>query len=169
MLHGDSIHEVGLDKDGRLERIGQFDYDEVERNLGNEPEPEPGVPMHDAAACLALILQWACKSNSLTNVGARVASLLAYLDPVNAPHDRNTLSAIAEEAGCTKALLSRELLELRDQCGIHLTIGKRSFSRQSCRTAQLAAVEAGVHSGTVRKDRKNKLASEETRIDAIAD
>jgi len=73
--HGDSIHEVGLDKDGRLERIGHFDYDEAERNLGNEPEPEPGVPMSDVAAVLSLILQWACRSNSLTNVGARVATV----------------------------------------------------------------------------------------------
>jgi hypothetical protein len=169
MIHGDGIHPVALNKDGKLERTAQFDWGSVRHNVDGEGIDEDTVTWSDMTASFSLLLQWACRSNSLTNVGARVASLLAFLDPVNAPHKRNTLSAIAKEAGCTKALLSRELLELRDQCGIHLTVGKRSFSRESCRTAQFAAVKAGVHSGISRRDSKKRKAAEQISLNAIAD
>ena len=148
---GDHLHAVAIE-DGRAVRSYDFDYDEIDRNLGNEPEPEPGIPMHDVAAILSLLLQWACSSDSLTLVGARTASLLAFLNVVDAPHNRRTLAEIAREAGCTRQALSKALLELRDECGIHLTIGKRSYARESFKKAQLAAVEAGVHASVTRRD-----------------
>jgi hypothetical protein len=169
MLHGDHLHEVGVTSDGHLERICQPDWESIYDSCDGEPIEDSTVTMSDAGAAVALILGWACKSNSLTNVGARVASLLAFLDPVNSPHGRNNLVVIAREAGCTKALLSRELLELRDQCGIHLTLGKRSFSRESCKTAQNYAVKAGVHSGQVRRDSKKRKLAEQVSLDAVAD
>jgi hypothetical protein len=167
MLHG--VHEVGHDKDGRIERIAHPDWESIYHDLDGEGIEDSTVTMSDVGAVLSLILQWACRSNSLTNVGARIASLLAFLDPVNAPHKRNTLAAIAKEAGCTKALLSRELLELRDQTGVRLTLGKRSFSRQSCRTAQNYAVKAQVHSSASRRDSKKRKAAEQISLDAVAD
>jgi hypothetical protein len=156
MMHetpGDHLHEISYSHDNeQFERIDHFDFDQIDRNLGYEPEPEKAVAMSDVAAALAIILQWICSSPDISKVGARAASLLCYLDPTNAPHGRNTLQVIAEEAGCTRALLSRELMELRDDVGITLTLGKRSFSRESCSKAQNAAVAAGVHSSDTWKD-----------------
>jgi hypothetical protein len=177
MLTLDAVHGTILTSDGP-QGVANFDWESVRHDLDGESIEDSTVTMSDAGAAVALILGWACKSNRLDLVGARVASLLAHLDPTNAPHGRSTLAAIAAEAGCSKALLSRELLELRDQCGIHLTLGKRSFSRESCRTAQNYAVKAQVHAGQVRKDanpdskrnrRKAKLSSELIDLNAIAD
>jgi hypothetical protein len=74
--HGDGIHEVAIDRDGKLERIAQFDWESVRHNVDGESIDEGTVTFSDMTASFSLLLQWACKSNSLTNVGARVASLL---------------------------------------------------------------------------------------------
>jgi len=59
----DGVHRVAFNREtGHVERVGSFDYDAVDRNLGNEPEGETGVPMADVAAVLSLILQWACET-----------------------------------------------------------------------------------------------------------
>jgi len=165
----DGVHPVAFNREsGHVERVGRFDFDEVDRNLGNEPEEEPGISFSDASAAISLILQWACETPDLKLVGARTASLLAYLDSTNAPHERTTLEAIAKEAGCTRALLSKRLLELRDQAGVHLTMGKRAYTRDRYKKAQDFAVAAGVHSSVSRKDRKKREEAEEVSLDAVA-
>jgi hypothetical protein len=147
------LHDVRYNNDTeRLEPVAGFDWESVCNNIDGESISEDRVEFADMVASFSLLLQWACKGASLANVGARVSSLLCLLDPVNAPHGRNTLVAIAKEAGCTKALLSRELMKLRDEVGIHLTLGKLGSARASYRKAQIESIEAGKHSCHVRKD-----------------
>ena len=156
-------------EDGHLTRSYNFSFDEVDRNLGNEPEAEPGVAMPDVAACFSLILEWILKADTLQTAGARAASLAVYLNPVDNAKFGSNLAEIAENAGCTRALLSRALLSLRDQAGIYISGGKRSFARDSYRKAQLAAVKAGVHSSARRKDRKTRKVDEQINPEAVAD
>jgi len=96
------------------------------------------------------------RDSGLKIVGAKVASLLCYLDPTNAPHGRTTLDTIAKQAGCTRALLSKRLLELRDQVGIHISMGKGARTRDRYRKAQEFAVAAGCHSSNTRKDKNEE-------------
>jgi hypothetical protein len=175
MLHhdtcGDHLHEISYSRDNeQFERIAHFDFDQIDRNLGYEPEPEKAVEMSDVAAALAIILQWICGTPNLTNAGARAASLLAFLDPTNAPHGRETMADIAVEAGCTRAYLSKALLDLRDQTGIALTMGKLGSTRQTYAKAQKAAFNAGCHSGATRKDSvKPRKQAEQISLEAVAD
>jgi hypothetical protein len=170
MIHetpGDHLHEISYSHDNeQFERIAHFDFDQIDRNLGYELEPEKAVEMSDVAAALAIILQWICSSPDISKVGARAASLLCYLDPTNAPHGRVSLARIAEEAGCTKSYLSKELLDLRDQTGVALTMGKLSGTRERYSQAQKAAFNAGCHSGTIRMQRQK---AEQISLEAVAD
>ena len=167
-IASDGIHDIGVES-GRFTRTYDFDYSEIDRNLGFEPEAEAGVAMPDVAACFSLILEWILKADTLQTAGARAASLAVYLNPVDNAKFGSNLAEIADNAGCTRALLSRALLSLRDQAGIYLSGGKRSFARDSYRKAQLAAVEAGVHSSASRKDRKTRKADEQISLEAVAD
>ena len=153
--HSDGIHQTAINSDsGQLEGVVGFDFDEIDRNLGHDPEAEARVEMADVSAALAIILQWICGTPDIRNVGARAASLLAYLDPSNAPYDRVSLAIIADEAGCTRASLSKELLDLRDQVGVTLIMGKLGSSREAYSKAQNTAFKSGRHTAFKRKDRK---------------
>ncbi len=157
--HSDGIHQTAISSDsGQLEGVTDFDFDEIDRNLGHDPKTETPVEMADVSAALAIILQWICGTPDLRNAGARAASLLAYLDPSNAPFDRVNLAIIAEEAGCTRASLSKELLDLRDQVGVTLIMGKLGSSREAYAKAQEAAFKSGRHTAFVRKDSKRRKA-----------
>jgi hypothetical protein len=68
----DGLHKLGWDEGGVTE-IEHFDFDEVDRRLGNEPEP--GISFADASAALSVILEWSLKAHTLKDVGARIAAL----------------------------------------------------------------------------------------------
>jgi hypothetical protein len=147
---GDHVHEVGV-VDNQLARISHFDYDEVDRNLGFEPEPDSTVTMSDAAACFSLILEWILKGETLHLAGARAAALAIYLDPVNNSKFGSSLAEIAREADCTRAALSKSLIDFRDAAGVYLSMGKRSDARKTFRSVQVEAIEKGTHSSFKRQ------------------
>jgi hypothetical protein len=153
--NGDHLHATALE-DQRTIRTESFDYDEVDRQLGHEPEEDTAVSMADAAACFSLILEWCLKAETLVLVGSRCASLAIYLDPINNSKFGSNLAEIAETAGCTRAALSKALLGFRDASGIQLSAGKVSGSRPTYRASQVKAIEAGRHSSTTRRDLKRK-------------
>jgi hypothetical protein len=172
MLHhdtcGDHIRAIGVNSDGHLERIGNPDWESIYYNCDGESTEEDTVSFSDMGAALAIILQWICSSKDLRLAGARAASLLCFLDPVNAPHGRDSLTKIASEADCTKAALSAALLDLRDQTGCALSMGKLASTRERYAQAQKAAVQAGCHSRSTRKDSVKRRAAEEISLEAVA-
>jgi biotin operon repressor len=140
---GDHLHPLGKNSDGRLEPIAFFEYGQID---GFErDEPEQMISFSDAAACWSLLLEWivAGRKSSLAMAGARAHSLLHFLDSDNCRF--KSLQAIADEAGCTRAALSKQLLELRDQ--LHMGFDfKKVGSSDNYRAGQLRALEQGKHS-----------------------
>ena len=148
---GDHLHQAGRNSDGRLELTENFDFAAVDRLLGNH-EPEDSVSWSDMVAAFCLVLEWLTGSTDNTTFamsGARCHSLIYFLNPTGCRFD--SLEEIAMEAGCTRAALSKSLLQVRDQLGMHWTMGKRSFVRESCRRGQLASVDLGTHASCQRK------------------
>jgi len=151
----DHVHEIAY-QNGKLEGVGQFDWDEVYRNVDGESPEEATVSMSDMSAVFSLILEWMLKGDTLQLAGARAAALGVYLDPVNNNRFGSNLSQIAEQAGCTKAALSKALIEFRDAAGIHLSGGKCSGARGVYRQTQIKSIAAGRHSSYNRKDLLSK-------------
>jgi hypothetical protein len=158
---GDSVHEIcyaqgdSPEELGYFDKIEHFDYDEIDRRLGFEPASEERtVTFSDMTALFCLILEFVLGGESLTLAGARAAALAVYLNPVHNNRFGNNLSEIAREAGCTRACLSKALLNFRDSCGVHISAGKPASARDTYRRVQKYAVAAGVHSGFTRKDAK---------------
>jgi len=147
---GDHLHSAARTQDGRLERTTHFDFEEIDRLLGNHGT-EDSVSWSDMVAAFCLVLEWLTGSTGTTFVmsGARCHSLMYFLDPTNCRFD--SLEDIATEAGCSRAALSKSLLQVRDQLGMHWKMGKRSFVRENCRRGQLASVDLGTHASCQRK------------------
>jgi len=154
MLASDGIRELGVTSDGRLERIGQPDWESIYHNCDGESIEEDTVSFSDMGAVFSLILEWVLGGDNLTLAGARAASLAVYLDPVFNCKFGSTLAEIAREAGCTRAALSKALVDFRDAVGIHLTAGKLNGTRSTYRAAQIDAIERGTHSSFKRNAKK---------------
>jgi biotin operon repressor len=158
---GDHVHLVGRNSDGCLEAISTFDYAAVDENLGLfEADPEQQISFADAAACWSLLLEWivAGRRSSLAMAGARAHALMHFLNSDNCRF--KSLQAIADEAGCTRAALSKFLLELRDQLQIGFDF-KRLGARDNYREGQIRALEEGRHSSQ-RKAQARQALSEAT-------
>jgi hypothetical protein len=150
-LLSDGIHpDIAHDGNERTPTVG-FDYGEVDRNLFGNEEPRRPSSVLEMSAALCLILEWICASPDLKHCAGRAAALMCMIDPVNSPHNRRDLTAIARECGVTKQAVSKWLADLGDQTGVSLTVGKRSSMREKYRAAQIAALEKGTHSSFVRK------------------
>jgi hypothetical protein len=153
---GDHLHEDLAFENDSIVPTTDFQWDEVDRNVFDvEDEEDDTVSFSDMAACLALIVQWACASPDIKHVGGRIAALGVLLDPTNLPHNRRTLADVARETGVTRAAVSKWALDFRDQVGTSLTVGKRSSVRTKDSAAQLAALERGTHSSQVKRAKKS--------------
>jgi hypothetical protein len=150
----DGIHNnISVNDEGHIEASVGFDYAEVSRALSVEQEPEEQVDFSDAASAVKSIILCCCAPPTLTLVGARCAALLAWLDPIEAAtHDRDSLTKIAAQAGCTKAPCSKWPVELRDSLGLQVGMGKSQTARAKYRDAQYKAFAAGKHSAFTRRD-----------------
>jgi biotin operon repressor len=160
---GDHVHEIAIsyrdDEYGKqrieFEPVDHFPYSQIDENLGLfEADPDQQISFADAAACWSLLLEWivAGPKSSLAMAGARSHALRHFLDSDNCRF--KSLQAIADEAGCTRAALSKFLLELRDQLQIGFEF-KRVGARNNYREGQIRALERGTHSSTHRKDAKS--------------
>jgi hypothetical protein len=156
----DGIHDIGF-TDGRIEPTIGFPYDEIDANLGfsdadAEPEDQSkpsSISFQDAAAAWILIAEWITGKNGYTTfalAGARAHSLVYWLSPETCQFA--SMSEIADEAGCSRAALSKNLLELRDQLRIGFFF-KKPEAREAYRECQIKARERGVHSSQRRRSR----------------
>jgi hypothetical protein len=156
--YADGIHDIGF-VDGHIEPIAQFPYDEIDINLGladpdSEPSDQPEQPakitFQDAAAAWILLVEWIVGDNrsSFTMAAARAHTIIYWLSPDTCRFD--SLQAISEEANCTRAALSKSLLELRDQLKIGFQF-KRPGSREAYSECQTVALREGKHSSQRRR------------------
>jgi len=126
----DHVHQLATEDD-QIVGVCDFDYSEVDRGLGWAKDSEGMVSMSDCAAALSLVIEHCLQAQSLTLAGAEPAALAVFLNPVHNCKFGRTLSEIAKEAGCTRAALSKSLINFRDAAGVHLSMGKLSGSRRS--------------------------------------
>jgi len=133
--------------DGRIHEIVDFDYDAVDG-----PQPEATAPVSQMAAGLCEILSCLAKGRNLKTSGARVLALLAMLDPIK--QSMRNLSEVARLAGCSRAALSKFLVNFRDTYGFGLIAGKLQGSRAAYREGQLRSLRNSTHSSFCRKDAK---------------
>jgi hypothetical protein len=133
---GDHLHPLAFSSsNGRLEPVTDFDYDQIDKNLGHEPE-EAGVRLADMSAVLMLLLQWITgKGSNLVHAGARAEALLYWLNQGESRF--KTYSDIAKEAGLTRAAISKMMLGLRDQIGCCMPVSKMQSSRDTYRSRSL--------------------------------
>ena len=158
--HGDHVHELCVNSDGKLEPVTNFPYDQVDQNLNWSENKEDMVSFADFSAAFSMILEYLTKGRGdkptdLTVVGARCESLLWLLQPTQSHY--HSLADIAAAAGVTRAALSAHLLSFKDQIGLAISGGKAAYHRDSCRRAQKAAVAAG---GTLQLSAEGSEASE---------
>jgi hypothetical protein len=106
------------------------------------------VPMPVVVSAFCSILDWIESGRNFTDAGARASALRVLLDPVQSRY--RTLAQIARDAGVSRAIVSRWLLELRDTYDVQLGL-RSSATRLHCRQAQLASVKAGRHSSQLAK------------------
>jgi biotin operon repressor len=150
---GDGIHQVGTDENDAVCQVVDFDYSALD-----PAEPEPTIRVSLAASGLVRVLAWILRSHDLRLAGARAASIMALLDPVNSPF-RN-LSQIARSVGISRAALSKAILQLRDNDGVRFAGGKMDSSREIYRQAQLELVRTGRHASTKTRKTANMNVSE---------
>jgi hypothetical protein len=89
----------------------QFDYDEVDRNLG-APSQDPLSP-DDLLSGFRLLIDW-------LDAGKTPAAKIIRLQAVKFALGDGTQTQLAARLGCTKAAISRVANELRDTFGLHL-------------------------------------------------
>ena len=154
----DPVHgPLGVNSDGQLEPTTGFDFDSVDRNVFNVKDEENDVvELSEASRALGMIIQWACESKDIKLVGARVAALGCLLYADHMPHNRTNLSAIAEEAGCTKQCISKWLVDFREELGFNVSIGKSNGARHRYAAAQHRAIARGTHS-SIRRRQNNAI------------
>jgi hypothetical protein len=144
-MYEDGLHSIARE-DGALVPTIDFDF------AGLDPQqPEPMIPVSQAASAVARILDWATELDNLRCNGARIAALSTLLNPTGR---YRSLAAIARDANISRAIVSRWLLDLKDRYGIKVSL-RGSLIRENCRQAQLASVKKGTHAS--RYTRKNSI------------
>jgi hypothetical protein len=161
----DSIHGSVLGPGGPIS-VTDFNFDEVDFNLGLT-EPGDGVAMSDVTSAFVRILQWICSGDGMASKGGRAEALRYFLDPTQSEYD--SLDAIGQEAGVSRAALSAALMDLRKELKLGQTLGKRDYCRAVYSEAQRRAFKAGVHSSHTRKDSRAKRAAAEKPAPAVSD
>jgi biotin operon repressor len=168
-----ATESTGVEGEFQNVAITDFDFDSVDQSLGWAEDNEDKVDWKDMSACFSLLLSWMCgradsklpKAPSITGAGWRAHALLYLLDNQNARY--RSLQEIADAGGVSRAMVSRSLVELREELGgIEFMPMKRSGSKESYQKAQRASIAAGVHSRYCRKDRKS---DPEISLEAVAD
>jgi hypothetical protein len=133
----DHIHEVGLEAGVGLVPVTNFNYD-----IFDVPSENPdSISIDQATSAFSEILSWILASDSFEHAGAKAAALSVLLDPTG---KFRSLGAVARVAGCSRALLSKALLELRDRFKLGQNF-RGTLIRQNCAGAQRRLVEAGNH------------------------
>jgi hypothetical protein len=153
--HSDGVHEIHYDIDAhQFEGVAKPDWESVFHNVDGEPIEEATVTWSDMSAAFVLILEWILKGHTLSLAGARAASLAVYLDPTHNSKFGSNLAQIALEANCTKAALSKALMDFRDDAGIMLSAGKSQGARATYQNVQRRLVHEHKHSSDIKAAKK---------------
>jgi hypothetical protein len=144
---GDHLHPICI-ADHRVEPTCNFDYDEVDRRLAEQPESEEQIAWADCVMAITRILQWACNAPHLALAGARIQGLFLLLRPEESQYE--SLSEIASDAQITRAALSKSLLHCIDDCGLKIGM-KRQCTRATFSRTQHELVAEHKHASDVRK------------------
>jgi hypothetical protein len=151
----DGIHKTALNRDTHhFEGVTDFDYDAVDRSITGDPE-DVDIKEHslaDLGSAVNVLLSWAVKGRSLPMIAGRILSLHWYLREAESEYD--SISEIATACNCTRAALSKALLELRDSIGLKISAGKLHSARRTYSKAQDASFKAGKHAAFTGADRK---------------
>jgi hypothetical protein len=153
--HSDGVHKTAWNRDsGRYENVTNFDYAAVDRNLTGELEDidKSEYSLANLGSAINVLLEWMTKGRNLEIIAGRVLSLHWFLRPQNSDYD--SISEIATACNCTRAGLSKALLELRDQLGFKPSAGKLHGARQTYSEAQNKSFKAGKHVSYKRADGK---------------
>lgn len=143
----DGLHPLAFDSEEHLENIVNFNWAEVERNLDGE-EPDKMLPFSEVTALFSMVLDYITSSREVRITASRAHALGWLLWPESSKF--KSLSEIAEFCGCTKAAISKSLLDFRDATGLRITAGKGFHTRDKFRVAQNTAVERGTHTSNRR-------------------
>jgi len=149
-------------KPGSYEMVGQFDWEQIDRNVdGIEPE-ERVISFADASAAIAILAGWMCQScreepAPIRTVAAKCEALLFWLDPNQSKY--KSLSDIADACQITRAAVSKMLLGLKDQLGSAVSVGKGSHTRETYRQVQRNLAIEGKHASEKTRGVSKKRAS----------
>ena len=169
MLHrdpaGDHLIDItyipgdeGSGEPGRFERIADFSWEEVYRAVDGEEPAERMISFSDSSAAISVLIGWLCHSGrdepaDIRTVAAKCEALLFWLDPNQSKYE--SLADIARVTGHTRAAISKQLLNLKDQLGSCVSVGKRSHTRATYRACQVEAIEKGTHASFKRRSKAN--------------
>jgi hypothetical protein len=169
--HSDGVHRTAYNVDsGHFENVMDFPFDAVDRNLSGEVEDidRADYSLANLGSAVNVLLSWFVKGRSLENIAGRALVLHWYLRP--AESDYSSISEIATACNCTRAALSKALLELRDSLDFKPSAGKLHGARQTYSEAQKEAFASGSHVSFTRKDRRAETGkADPLRLDAVAD
>jgi hypothetical protein len=98
-------------ENGELVEVGEFDYDEIDRRLGNKPETEQHDKDIDRAAdMLGHLVYWFSTSETINSAGLRAFALSFSLRPDL--FSEKTMAELARRLGVTKQALTKRASEL---------------------------------------------------------
>jgi biotin operon repressor len=152
------------DADGKV--TGQWepttgpDWEAIDFNCDNLLPEQETLSFSDGSAALALLVGWICQSAgpgpaNVITIASKAEAVLFWLDPIQSRY--SSLADIARALGITRAAISKQLLDLKDQIGSCVSAGKMSGTRATYRAKQLELVASGKHASDTR--RLKKLAS----------
>jgi hypothetical protein len=133
--YDDHVHPIASENGEFVPRV-DFDYSALDPQA-----PEPLIPLSQATSGVTRILDWATELRDLKTNGARIAALSLLL---GSNSQYRSLAQIARDAGVSRAIISRWLMQLRDSVGLKMTL-RGTEVREHCRQAQNALVAAGQH------------------------
>jgi hypothetical protein len=145
-------HSIGFDEDGFPVPIANFPYN----SLDPETTAPNTVSIDAPASAFAEVLSWILASDNLEFASAKAAALSTLLNPTGR---YRSLAAVARASGCTRSLLSKALLDLRDRFNIKQNF-RGNLIRGNCSKAQHALVDEGRHASTKTKNTRDMNAQQ---------
>jgi hypothetical protein len=155
---GDAIHGpiTFTDQHGFEPTTGP-DWQSIDYHCDGLLPEEETITKSDAAAVISILTGWLCHSYGdapadIRTVAAKCEALLYWLDPNQSKY--SSLTEIAEACQLTRAAVSKQLLNLKDQIGSCVSAGKMSSSRETYRDTQRRLVHEGRHASDTRRLKK---------------
>jgi hypothetical protein len=149
--HGDDIHDIAVVcDDGQVGPTCDFNWSEIDGY--DEPAEDTQYDIGDVSGALSVIVGWCCRPIHPNLVASRVLALQRWLWPAESRYD--SMSPIAADCQCTKAAISKALLNLHDELGMRLPVGKNYHTRARFSEVQKRLVKTGRHASNRKRKAK---------------